>query len=57
MNDPAIEIQRLDDGAITVMTINRAHRRNALDSQTLVDMHRVLDALNGDPTLRAIGVR
>jgi enoyl-CoA hydratase len=56
MNDPAIEIQRLDDGAIAVMTINRAHRRNALDSQTLVDMHRLLDALNGDPTLRAIVV-
>jgi enoyl-CoA hydratase len=56
MNDPAIEIKRLDDGAIAVMTINRAHRRNALDSQTLVDMHRLLDALNGDPTLRAIVV-
>jgi enoyl-CoA hydratase len=56
MNDPAIEIQRLDDGAIAVMTINRAHRRNALDSQTLVDVHRLLDALNGDPTLRAIVV-
>jgi enoyl-CoA hydratase len=53
---PAIEIKRLDDGAIAVMTINRAHRRNALDSQTLVDMHRLLDTLNGDPRLRAIVV-
>jgi enoyl-CoA hydratase/carnithine racemase len=53
---PAIENKRLDDGAIAVMTINRAHRRNALDSQTLVDMHRLLDTLNGDPRLRAIVV-
>ena len=43
-----------DDGAIAVLTINRPHRRNALDSQTLTDMHRLLDGLNGDPALRAI---
>lgn len=54
--DPAITVERLDDGAIAVMTINRPHRRNALDSQTLTDMHRLLDGLNGDPTLRAIVV-
>ena len=54
--DTAITVERLDEGAIAVLTINRPHRRNALDSQTLVDMHRLLDALNGDPTLRAIVV-
>ncbi|SOX56538.1 enoyl-CoA hydratase/isomerase family protein [Mycobacterium ahvazicum] len=52
----AIGVERLDDGAIAIVTINRPQRRNALDSQTLVDMHRTLDELNGDPTLRAIVV-
>jgi enoyl-CoA hydratase len=56
MNDQAITVERLDDDAIAVLTLNRPQRRNALDSQTLVDMHRLLDALNGDPTLRAIVV-
>jgi enoyl-CoA hydratase len=54
--DTAIVVERLDDGAIAVLTINRPERRNALDSQTLVDLHRLLDELNGDPTLRAIVV-
>jgi enoyl-CoA hydratase/carnithine racemase len=54
--DAAISVERLDDGAIAILTLNRPHRRNALDSQTLTDMHRALDALNGDPTLRAIVV-
>jgi enoyl-CoA hydratase len=52
--DTAITVERLDEGAIAVLTINRPHRRNALDSQTLTDMHRLLDGLNGDPALRAI---
>ncbi|GBG40805.1 enoyl-CoA hydratase/isomerase family protein [Mycobacterium montefiorense] len=54
--DTPITVERLDDGAIAILTINRPTRRNALDSQTLVDMHRLLDTLNGDPTLRAIVV-
>lgn len=54
--DAAITVERLDDGAIAILTLSRPHRRNALDSQTLTDMHRVLDALNGDPALRAIVV-
>ncbi|MEE3064153.1 MAG: enoyl-CoA hydratase/isomerase family protein [Actinomycetota bacterium] len=52
----AITVERLDDGAIAIVTINRPRRRNALDSQTLVDMHRLLDGLNGDPRLRAVVV-
>lgn len=52
----AITVERLDDGAIAILTINRPQRRNALDSQTLVDLHRLLDGLNGDPALRAIVV-
>ncbi|MFL6084323.1 MAG: enoyl-CoA hydratase/isomerase family protein [Mycobacterium sp.] len=50
----AIDVERLDDGAIVVVTINRPHRRNALDSQTLAELHRLLDALNGDPGARAV---
>jgi enoyl-CoA hydratase len=50
----AIDVERLDDGAIVVVTINRPHRRNALDAQTLAELHRLLDTLNGDPTARAV---
>ena len=50
----AIDIERLDDGAIIVMTINRPHRRNALDAQTLAELHGLLDAVGGDPTARAV---
>lgn len=51
---PRIDVERLDDSAIVVLTINRPHRRNALDAQTLAELHRLLDALNGDPTARAV---
>jgi enoyl-CoA hydratase/carnithine racemase len=50
----AIDVERLDNGAIVVVTINRPHRRNALDSQTLAELHRLLDSLNGDPVARAV---
>jgi enoyl-CoA hydratase/carnithine racemase len=45
-----------DNGAIAVLTINRPRRGNALDSQTLAELHRVLDGFNGDPALRAVVV-
>jgi enoyl-CoA hydratase len=50
----AIDVERLDDGAIVVLTINRPHRRNALDSHTLAQLHQLLDTLNGDPAARAV---
>lgn len=50
----SIDVKRLDAGAIVVVTINRPHRRNALDSQTLAELHRLLDTLNGDPAARAV---
>jgi enoyl-CoA hydratase/carnithine racemase len=50
----AIAVERLDDGAIVVLAINRPHRRNALDAQTLAELHRLLDTLNGDPAARAV---
>jgi enoyl-CoA hydratase/carnithine racemase len=50
----AIHVERLDNGAIVVLTVNRPHRRNALDAQTLAELHRLLDAINGDPVTRAV---
>jgi enoyl-CoA hydratase/carnithine racemase len=50
----ALDVERLDDGALVVLTINRPHRRNALDSQTLAELHRLLDTINGDPAARAV---
>ena len=50
----ALDVERLDDGTIVVLTINRPHRRNALDSQTLAELHRLLDTINGDPAARAV---
>jgi enoyl-CoA hydratase len=50
----AFDVERIDNGAIVVLTINRPRRRNALDSQTLAELHRVLDDFNGDPALRVV---
>ena len=50
----AIDVERLDYGAVVIVTINRPHRRNALDAQTLAELHRLLDSLNGDPVARAV---
>lgn len=50
----AFTIDHLDDGAIPVLTINRPRRGNALDSQTLAELHRILDNINGDPQVRAV---
>jgi enoyl-CoA hydratase len=51
---PGIEVERLDDGAIVVARINRPHRRNALDSQTLAELHRLLDDVDSDPSARVL---
>jgi enoyl-CoA hydratase len=49
-----IDVERLDGGAIVVLTINRPRRRNALDAQTLAELHRLLDTLHGDPGARVV---
>jgi len=49
-----LTLEYLDDGAIVVLTIDRPRRGNALDSQTLAGLHRVLDRFHGDPTLRVV---
>jgi enoyl-CoA hydratase len=50
----ALRVRRLDDGSIIVLTIDRPGRGNSLDSQTLAELHRILDAINGAPTVRAV---
>jgi enoyl-CoA hydratase len=50
----AFTLDHLDDGAITVLTINRPHRGNALDSQTLAELHRIVDAIGGHTEIRAV---
>lgn len=50
----AFTLEHLDDGAIVVLTIDRPRRGNALDSQTLAELHRALDSINGDPAIRAV---
>ena len=52
----AIDVERLDGGALVVVTINRPRRRNALDAQTLAELHRLLDSVNGDPAARGGGL-
>jgi enoyl-CoA hydratase len=47
-------VERLDDGAIVLLTLNRPHRGNALDSQTLAELHRILDTIGGNPQIRAV---
>ena len=50
----AFRVDEFDDGAILVLTIDRPRRGNALDSQTLAHLHRILDAVNGDPAIRVV---
>jgi enoyl-CoA hydratase len=50
----ALSVGHIDDGSIIVLTIDRPGRGNSLDSQTLAELHRVLDAINGAPTIRAV---
>ncbi|WP_153411690.1 enoyl-CoA hydratase/isomerase family protein [Nocardia macrotermitis] len=50
----AITVEHLDDGAIAVLRIDRPRHANALDSQTLAALHRILDRINGDSTVRAV---
>lgn len=54
MATSAFALDRLDGGAIVVLTINRPRRGNALDSQALAELHRTLDSINGDPAIRTV---
>jgi enoyl-CoA hydratase len=51
---PASIIVEEQAQGIVVLTIDRPHRRNALDSQSLVELQRALDDIDGRPDLRAV---
>ncbi|EUA51613.1 hypothetical protein PFJ02_22875 [Mycobacterium xenopi] len=40
---PRLAVERLD-GAIVILTITRPHQCNALDSQALRELHRLLNS-------------
>lgn len=50
---PALATEYLPSGVV-VLTIDRPHRRNALDNQTVAELHTVLDEINGKPGVRAV---
>ncbi|MCW2630704.1 enoyl-CoA hydratase/isomerase family protein [Mycobacterium sp.] len=50
---PAVLTEHRHDGTVLI-TINRPGRRNALDSQTIGELHAVLDDVNGEPDVRAV---
>ena len=50
---PSTIVQELEPGIHSV-TLNRPHRRNALSSALLVELHSVIDELSSDPAARVI---
>jgi enoyl-CoA hydratase/carnithine racemase len=50
---PGIFVEQLADG-IVALRIDRPDRRNALDSQTLAEMHAAVDAIAGQSDVRAV---
>ncbi len=42
------------EGAVAIVTINRAHVRNALNGPTIRDLQRAMEELKADPAVRAI---
>src|SRR5262245_13281689 len=44
------------DDHITIVTINRPERRNALSNRVLGALHRTFDEIAGDPTIRVVVV-
>jgi enoyl-CoA hydratase/carnithine racemase len=52
---PGIVVEQSADG-IVVLSINRPDRRNALDSQTLAEMHAAFDVISGQTDVRVVVV-
>lgn len=48
-----IGTEHREDG-IFVITIDRPERRNALDPQTVAELHTVVDLIDGDPSVRVV---
>ena len=53
MSHALLSTEEVEDG-ILVVTITRPERRNALSSNTLVAMHREIDRIAGDPSVRVV---
>ena len=53
---PAAPVQRADSRAIAVLTLNRPERYNVLSRQVLELLHRELDAIAADPSVRVVVV-
>lgn len=54
MADPAVAVVEELEPGIHSVTLNRPHRRNALSQDLLVELHRIVDDLSGDPAARVI---
>ena len=48
-----VRVDEVEPG-IHVVTIDRPHRRNALSSNVLAELHQVFDTLSGDPSARVV---
>jgi len=48
-----VRVDEVEPG-IHVVTIDRPHRRNALSSNVLAELHQVFDTLAGDPSARVV---
>lgn len=51
------QILRRDEGAVAVLSLDRADRRNALTIDMLVALEQMADALAADPDVRAVVLR
>src|SRR5215207_8462650 len=56
MNDRAIEtiLARADQDGVSTLTLNRPRQYNALSDALLAALHRELDALAGDESIRVV---
>lgn len=50
----AVLVQRLDDGPIAILTLNRPDRRNALSRALMRELEEQLDRAGHDPKVRAV---
>ncbi|TVT47519.1 enoyl-CoA hydratase [Amycolatopsis rhizosphaerae] len=49
-------VLRAADGAVATITLNRPHRKNALDEETWAALHEAIRAVGGDPEVRVVVV-
>lgn len=54
MNAPQPQVLTAREGAVTIVTINRPHARNALNAQVMTEFAAALDAAAADDSVRAL---